>query len=103
MFGFIKKCFFTAIMFFVCNSLNVNAWKCVSVNNQECRVTSEIIIINSNGPSFYPFSIEVNKRTVSCNNIDDRYAKLYVPDIVKNINVKVFNLMLKTNEKGHIE
>ena len=51
---------------------------------------------------FYLFSIKVNKCSVSCNNINDPYAKLYVPDIVKNINVKVFNLISWSNKK-HIE
>ena len=48
---------------------------------------------NNNEPVFYPFSIKVNKCSESCNNINDPYAKLCVPDVVKNINVKVFNLM----------
>ena len=30
--------------------------------------------INSNKPSFYPYSIRVNKCSVSCNNINDPYA-----------------------------
>ena len=38
-----------------------------------------------------------------CNNINDPYAKVCVPDIVKKLNVKVFNLMSKTNETRHIE
>ena len=42
---------------------------------------------------FYPFSIKVNKCSRSCNNINDPYAKLCVTDVVKNINIKVFNLM----------
>ena len=29
--------------------------------------------------------------------------RLCVPDVVKNINVKVFNLMSRTNETRHIE
>ena len=37
------------------------------------------------------------------NNINDTYANLCVPDVVKNINVKVFNLMLRTNETTHIK
>ena len=62
------------------------------MNNQECKVRSEIINVNTNEPVFYPFSIKVSKRSGSC-NINDPYAKLCVPDVVKNINVKVFNLM----------
>ena len=52
MFGFIKKCFFTVMMFFGCNVLSVNPLKCVSMNNQECRVRPEIINFNSNEPYF---------------------------------------------------
>ena len=36
----------------------------------------------------------------NCNNIND--PKLCVPDAFKNINVKVFNLMSRTNEKTNI-
>ena len=42
-FGFIKKCFFTAITFFSYNVLSVNSLECVSINNQECKIRSEII------------------------------------------------------------
>ena len=39
----------------------------------------------------------------SFNNINDSYAKLSVLDVVKNINVKVFNLISRSNETRHIE
>ena len=52
---------------------------------------------------FYPYSIEINKWNGSCNNINDPYAKLCVPDAVKNINAKVFNLVSRTNEMRHIK
>ena len=42
--------------FFGCNSL-----KFVSMNNQECKVRPEIISINSNEPSFYPYSVKIVK------------------------------------------
>ena len=29
----------------------------------------------------------------SCNNINNPYVKLYVPDVIKDMNIKVFNLM----------
>ena len=102
MFKFIKKCFFTAVMF-SCNVLNVIPLKCVLINNQECRIRPEIINVNSNESSLYLYSIEINKCSGSCNNINDPYAKLCVPDVVKNITVKVFNLMSITNETRHIE
>ena len=73
------------------------------MNNEECKIRSEIIIVNTNEPMFYPYSITISKCKGSCNSINDPYAKLYVPDTIKNINVKVFNLMSRTNETRHIE
>ena len=102
MFRFIKQIFISALMYFG-NLSNVNSLECVSMKNQECKVRPEIVDINSNNPIFYPFSIKVNKCNGNCNNINDPYAKICVPDIVKNVNVKVFNLMTLTNETRHIK
>ena len=52
---------------------------------------------------FYPLSIKVNKCSGSCNNINDPYAKLRVPDVAKNINVKIYNLMSFTNQIKYTE
>ena len=73
------------------------------MNIQECKTTTKIIDINNNEPAFYPFSIKSNKWSGICNNINDPYAKLCVPDVAKNINVKVFNLMSWSNQTKHIE
>ena len=100
MFRFIKTIFFTAMTFFSCNVLNVNSLKCVSMSNQECKIRPQIINVNSNEPSFYPYSIKVNKCNGNRNNISDPYAKLCVLDVAKNI---VFNLVSRTNEVRHIE
>ena len=89
--------------FFNFSGLSVNSLKCVSMNNQECKVRSKKINTNNNEPVFYPFSIKVNKCSGSCNNINDLYAKLCVPDVVKNINLKVFNLMSWSNQTKQIK
>ena len=73
------------------------------MSSQECRIRPEIININSNEPIFYPYSIEINKCSGSCNNINDPYAKLCVPNVVKSMNLKVFNLMSRTNKTRHIK
>ena len=67
--------------------------------NQACKVRPEIINFNSNDP----FSIKTGKCSGSCNNINDPYAKICVPDAVKKLNVKVFSLMSRTNETRHIK
>ena len=52
---------------------------------------------------FYPNSITINKCKGSYTTISDPYAKLCVPNIIKNMNIKVFNLISGTNETRHIE
>ena len=59
------------------------------MNNQQCKVKPQIINININEPSFYPYSVKISKHSGICNNINNPYAKLCVPDIVNNMNVKV--------------
>ena len=46
---------------------------------------------------------QVNVGGGSCNNINDPYAKICVPDAINDLNVKVFNLMSSTNETRHIK
>ena len=73
------------------------------MTNKECRVRPEIVNVNSDEPVFYPFSIKTSKCSGSCDNINDPYAKMCVPDFVENLNGKVLNLMSRTNETRHIE
>ena len=80
MFGFIKKCFFTVITFFSLS--NVNSLECVSMSNEECKIWTEIININTNEPMFYPYSIKKNRFKGSSNRINSPYAKICVPDKV---------------------
>ena len=52
---------------------------------------------------FFPFSVKINNCSGSFNNINNPYAKLCVPDVVKDLNVKVLNLVSGTNETRRIE
>ena len=43
----------------------MNPLECVSMNNQECKVRTEIVNVNSNEPLFHPFiSKQVNTMVV---------------------------------------
>ena len=95
MFSFVKKLFVLGLI--VLSNSITGALDCVSMNNQKCKVRPKIVDINNNGPMFYPFS-QVNKCSGNCNNINDPYAKICVPDLVKDLNVRVFNLMSRNNE-----
>ena len=103
MFGSIKKYFFTAMTFINANLSNVNSLECVSMKNQECKIRTEIINLNTNEPMAYPYSIKIHRSKGSCNTINDPYAKICVPDQIKDTNVKVFNLMSRTNETRRIK
>ena len=82
MFRFVKSCFVTGLAF--------------------CGVRTQIVNVNSK-QSFFPFSIKTSKCSGSCNDTNNPYAKMCAPDVVKNLNVKVYYLMWRTNETRHIE
>ena len=105
MLEFIKKYFFTAMTFinFNLNLSNVNSLECVSMNNQVCIIRTEIINLNINKPMFCSYSIKINKCKGSCNTINDPYAKICFPEEIKNTNVRVFNLMSRTNGTRQIK
>ena len=87
MFVFIKKVFYIGSLF-LSSLVSTILLSCISMNNQACKVRPEIVNVNSNEPVFYPFSIKTSKCSGSCNNINDLYAKIYVPDFVKKLNLK---------------
>ena len=63
----------------------------------------QILNFNDDEPFFFPFSIKTSKCIGICNNTNDPCSKLCVSDVVKNVNVKVFNLMSRTNEARHLK
>ena len=73
------------------------------MNNQESKTRPPVINVNGDEPVFFTFSIKTSKCSGSCNNINYSYAKICVPYVAKNLNVKVFNLMSRTNETKFIE
>ena len=101
MFVLIKKIFYIRSLFR--SLVSTTLLNCISIKNQECKVRPEIITINSNNPIFYPFSNKINKCSGNCNNINNPYTKVCVTDVIKDLNVKVFNLMSRTNETRFIK
>ena len=89
-FSFVQKVFFIGLT--VLSNIT-NALECISIKNQQCKVRPNIVDVSSNNPIFYPFSVKVKRCSGNCNNINNPYARICVSDSVKNLNVKVFNLM----------
>ena len=100
MFVFIKKIFYIGSLF-LSRLVSTTPLSCISIKSQEFKVRPKII--NSNNPIFYPFSININKCSGNCNNINNPYAKICLPDVTKDLNVKVFNIMSRTNETRFIK
>ena len=92
MFVFIKKVFYIGSLF-LSSLVSTTSLNCISMKSQECKVRPEIINLNSNEPVCYLFSIKTSKCSGSWNNINDPHAKICVPNVMKYLNVKVFNLI----------
>ena len=101
-FRFAKKVFFIGLTI-LSNFTNINSLNCISIKNQEFKIRPQVVNINRNNSIFYPFSIKINKCIGNCNNINNPYAKICIPDVIKDLNVKLFNLMSRTNKTRFIK
>ena len=82
-FEFVQKVWFIGLTI-LSDFTNANSLlSCVSVKNQECKTRPQVVNVNSNNPIVYPFSIKISKCSGNCNNINNPYAKICVPDIIK--------------------
>ena len=88
-FSFVKKVFFLGLT--VISNIT-GALERIWIKNQECKVRPKIVDVSRNNSIFYPFSVKVNRCSGNCNDINNPYARICVPDIVKNLNVKVLSL-----------
>ena len=79
---------------------NANSLKCISIENQECKVREVII---NNEYMIYPFSIKVNKCNGNCNNIRNPYSRVCLSNIIKNITLKIFDLISWKNKTKQIK
>ena len=73
------------------------------MNNQKCKTRPKIVNVNSTEPVIFSYIVKINKCSGSCNNINDPYTKICIPNVGKDANIKVYNLILRTNEKRHIK
>ena len=89
---------------FLLSLVSTTPLSCISMNNQACKVRPKIINVKiAMSPYFILLLWKQVNVVVALNNINDPYSKICVPDVVKDLKVKVFNLMLRTNETRHIK
>ena len=84
--------------------LKVNALECLSVVNQKCMSRPKIRDVNEGvGEAlFYPYDVLVNKCSGSCDTLDNPMVRLCVPNIIKRINIKVYNFLMSLNETRNV-
>ena len=84
--------------------IKTKALECVSVTNQECMPRPKILDVNEGvGEAlFYLYNVLVNKCNGSCDTLDDPMARLCVPNIIKNVNMKVYHFLMRLNETRNV-
>ena len=89
MFRFIKKVLILVLI------STVNSLKCISLKYQECKAREVIV---DNEYMTYPYSIKINRCNGNCNNTKNPYSIVCVPDITKNVTLKILDLMTLANK-----
>ena len=85
------------------STLKVNALECVSVINQKCILRPKILDVNEGvGEAlFYPYNGLVNKCSGNCNTLDNPMTKSCVPNVIKRVNMQVYNFLMRLNVLWH--
>ena len=80
--------------------IKTKALECVSVINQKCMPRPQILDVNEGvGEALlYPYNVQVKKCSGSCNTLDNPKEKLCVPNVIKGLNMKVYNFLAMLNE-----
>ena len=86
------------------STLKVGALECVSFVNQKCMPRPKILKVNEGvGEAlFYLYNVLVNKCSGSCDTLDNPMSKICVPKIIKNVNMKVYNFLMRLNETRNV-
>ena len=84
--------------------IKTKALECVSVVNQKSMSRPKILDVNEGvGEAlFYPYNVQVNKCSGSCNTLDNLIEKLCVSNAIKGLNIKVYNFLTMLNETRNV-
>ena len=84
--------------------IKTKALECVSVVNQKWMARPKILDVNEGvGKAlFYPYNVQVDKCSGSCNTLDNPIEKLCVPNVIKGLNMKVYNFLTMLNETHNV-
>ena len=73
--------------------IKTKALECVSVVNQKCMLRPKIFDVNEGvGEALLDlYNVLVNKCSGSCDTINNPMAKLCIPNVIKRVNMQVYN------------
>ena len=73
--------------------IKTKALECVSIVNQKCMPRPKILDVNEGvGEALLDlYNVLVNKCSGSCDTINNPMAKLCIPNVIKRVNVQVYN------------
>ena len=79
--------------------IKITALECVFVINRKCMSRP----LEGVGEAlFYLYNVLVNKCSGSCHTLNNPMAKMCVPNIIKTINMKVYNFLMRLNETRNV-
>ena len=80
--------------------IKTKALECISVVNRKCIPRPKLLDVNEGvgGALFCSYNVLVNKGSGSCDTLDDPMARLCVPNVIKSVNMKVYNFLMRLNE-----
>ena len=84
--------------------IKTKALECVSVVNQKCMPRPKILDVNKGFDEalFYPYNVLVNKCSGSYNTFNNPMTKLCVPNVIKRVNMQVYNFLMMLNETRNV-
>ena len=98
MFRLIKKMFIRLLSGIVNASNHSN---CVLLGNQKCMIQPTLINLHPNEYSqklhYYPFAVNLDRCTGSCNTLNDLSSRICFPNETKDLNFPVFNMITGIN------
>ena len=100
MFELIKKIFIGLLTGLV---NRFNHTKCLCLSNQKCMIQLTLINLHPNEYSqefhYYPFAVKLDRSVGSCNTLNDLSNKVCVLNKTEDLNLSVFNIITRINEK----
>ena len=78
--------------------IKTKALECVSVVNQKCMPRPKILDVNEGVGE----ALLVKKCSGSCNTLDNPMTQLCVPNVIKRVNMQVYNFLMMLNETRNV-